>query len=241
MDSGVDSIRPSLPRLLRAADRRADCDARTPGRKGLAGLLAGLTHWRVRPIYILVAVIAPCAGFALLVRATWAARGTGPDLAALGHPDYLPELGILPTWLLWTLTFGVGEETGWRGFALPRLQAGRSAFSASMILGALWAVWHLPALFYRDTYLEMGLLVVPMLITVAAVGSTVYTWLYNGTGGSLLWLVLFHGLFGFFSVWPDGIVAPGLLMTVLMVFWAVRVYKLHGPRSLAPTVKVTAD
>lgn len=50
--------------------------------------------------------------------------------------------------------------------------------SASLLLGVFWAAWHLPALFYRDTHLEMRLLVVPMLITVAVVGSVVYTWLY---------------------------------------------------------------
>jgi membrane protease YdiL (CAAX protease family) len=211
----------------------------TRGPRGTARLLSGLARWRIKPIYWTVAVVAPCTIFAVLVLATRVARGAWPDLAALGQPDYLPALGIPATLLLWTATFGVGEEVGWRGFALPRLQAGRSAFSASMRLGALWAVWHLPALFYRDTYLEMGLLVIPMLLTVAAVGSTVYTWMYNGTGGSLLALVVFHGLFDFFSVWPAGVLGPGMLMTVLMVFWAVRVFKLHGPATLAPADKVS--
>jgi uncharacterized protein len=206
----------------------------TRGPRGVTHLLSGLTHWRVGAVYWIVAVVAPCAVFAVLVLATRAAQGAWPNLAALGQPDYLPVLGIPATLLLWTVTFGVGEEVGWRGFALPRLQAGRSAFSASMLLGAFWAAWHLPALFYRDTYLEMGLLVIPMLITVAAVGSTVYTWMYNGTRGSLLTLVAFHGLFDFFSVWPAGGIGPGMVMTALMVFWAVRVYKLHGPATLAP-------
>lgn len=213
----------------------------TRGGRGVGRLFRGLSLWRVKPVYAVVAVVAPCAIFALLVLATWVARGAWPDLGALGRPDYLPALGIVPTFLLWTLTFGLGEEIGWRGFALPRLQAGRTAFSASMVLGVFWAAWHLPALLYRDTYLEMGLLVIPMLLTVAAVGSTVYTWMYNGTGGSLLWLVLFHGLFDFFSVWPDGILGPGMVMTVLMVFLAVRVYKLFGPQALAPADKVTAE
>jgi hypothetical protein len=51
----------------------------------------------------------------------------------------------------------------------------------------------------------------------------VYTWLFNSTHGSLLLVILFHGLFDFFSVWPSkGPVGPGFVMTVLMVFWAVR-------------------
>ena len=211
----------------------------TRGPRGVTRLWSGLTRWRIRPLYWIVAAVAPCTVFAVLVLGTWAAPGAWPNLAALGEPEYLPVLGIPATLLLWTVTFGVGEEVGWRGFALPRLQASRSAFSASMLLGAFWATWHLPALFYRDTYLEMGLLVIPMLITVAAVGSTVYTWMYNGTRGSLLALVVFHGLFDFFSVWPAGMIGPGMMMTVLMVFWAVRVCRLHGPATLAPTGKVS--
>jgi Type II CAAX prenyl endopeptidase Rce1-like len=103
---------------------------------------------------------------------------------------------------------------------------------------AFWAVWHLPTLFYRDTYVEMGWLVIPMLLTVAVVGSTMYTWLYNGAQGSLLIPVIFHGLFDFSSVWPAGVIGPGMAMTVLMVFWAVRVFKLHGPATLSPEGKV---
>lgn len=73
---------------------------------------------------------------------------------------------------------------------------------------------------------------------MAAAGSNVYTWLDNGTRGSLLIPILFHGLFDFFSVWPAGVIGPGMGMTVLMVFWAVRVYKLHGWASLSPAAKV---
>jgi hypothetical protein len=93
-----------------------------------------------------------------------------------------------------------------------------------MLLGAFWAVWHLPALFY-DTYREMGLLVIPMLLTVAAVGSTVYTWMLQWHAGLLLLLVVLH-VFDFFSVWPAGVIGPGMVMTVLLVFWAMRLRDL---------------
>jgi membrane protease YdiL (CAAX protease family) len=190
----------------------------TRGRKGIANLLSGLARWRAWPIYWIIAVVAPCAVFALLILATKLTQGAWPDLAMLGQPDYLPALGILPTLLLWTLTLGAGEEVGWRGFARPRLQSSRSAFSASMLLGTFWAAWHLPALFYRDTNIEMDVLVIPMLLTVAAASSTVYTWMYNGTWGSMLIPAIFHGLLDFLSVWPSGAIGPGMVMTVLIVF-----------------------
>jgi hypothetical protein len=58
----------------------------------------------------------------------------------------------------------------------------------------------LPAVFYRDTCLEMGLLVIPMLLTIAVVGSMIHTRLHNRTRGNLPILAIFHGLFDFFSV-----------------------------------------
>lgn len=210
----------------------------TRGFSGLVRLLAPLTKWRLQRTYALF-IVSPIVVFVGLVLVTWLIQGSWPDLALLGEVDYLPYLGVLPAFILWVLTYGMGEEVGWRGFALPRLQAGRSAFSASLILGAFWAAWHLPALFYRDTYLEMGLLVLPMLAMVAVVGSVTYTWLFNGSNGSLFATVVFHGLFDFFSVWPGGVVSPGMVMTILMIFWAIRVYKLHGPTNLSQEQRVT--
>lgn len=207
------------------------------GPSAIGRLLAGLVRWRIPRPYYAFAIAAPIAIFAGIVLATWLVRGTPPDLGLLGDADYLGSLGVLPVLALWMITFGLGEELGWRGFALPRLQATRSALAASFVLGAFWAVWHLPAIFYRDTYMAMGWMVIPMLITVAAVGSVVYTWLFNGTRGSLLVIVLFHGLFDFLSVWPAGLVGPGMVMTFLMAFWAVRVYKVYGAEHLAPVEK----
>ncbi len=208
------------------------------GPAGLAVLFAPLTRWRFSRTVALF-IISPVVVFAAIVLTTRLLQGAWPNLALLGQVDYLPYLGIVPALTLWTLTFGLGEETGWRGFALPRLQVGRSALAASLILGAFWAVWHIPAIFYRDTYQEMGLMVAPMLATVAIVGSVTYTWLYNGSKGSLLATVIFHGLFDFFSVWPAGVISPGIPMTILMVFWAVRVVKIYGPAQLAPEPKLT--
>ena len=209
------------------------------GAQGLGALFSGLTKWRVPRAYAFFAVVLPLALFAGLVLLTRLLAGTWPDLAQLGQVDDLPYLGVLPALGLWLLTFGLGEEVGWRGFALPRLQATRSALSASLLLGMLWAGWHLPALFYREAYTSLGILVVPMLLAVATVGSIVYTWLYNGTRGSLLMLVLYHGLFDYFSVWSEGVISAGMLLTIVMVFYAVRAYKVYGPAHLAPVEKVT--
>jgi membrane protease YdiL (CAAX protease family) len=213
----------------------------TEGSRGAARLLGGLGRWRVGWRYALFAIVAPAALFAVAMLATCLMQGTWPDLSLLGQVDYLPYLGIPRAVVLWLLTFGLAEEIGWRGFALPRLQATRSAFSASVVLGVLWALWHVPAFLYRDTYIAMGLLVVPLMLFSVSVGSVVHTWLYNSTRGSLLMVVLFHGLFDFFSVSAAGGETAPVIMTAVLVFWAVRVVKVYGSANLSPVEKVVYD
>lgn len=85
------------------------------------------------------------------------------------------------------LFIALGEEPGWRGFMLPRLQARHGPLLASAILGAVWAVWHLPLLgneFKPDQIL-------PFLISVFA-ATVVITRLFNGSGGSVLLPMLMH-------------------------------------------------
>jgi membrane protease YdiL (CAAX protease family) len=208
------------------------------GTSGLRRLFAGLAKWRVGRGYAIFAILTPPILFAIAVVFSRLLQGAWPDLSLLGDIDYLPHLGILGVLGLWLLTFGLGEETGWRGFALPRLQAGRSAFSAALIIGVLHTFWHLPAFFFRDTYTAMGLLLgLPMLLVSVVSASFIMTWLYNGTRGSLLMVVLFHGLFNFFSVSEAGGESAAIVMSAVVVFWAVRVVKVYGRENLAPAEK----
>src|SRR5215211_4092979 len=84
----------------------------------------------------------------------------------------------------------LGEEIGWRGYALPRLQYRRSALSASLILGVIWAFYHLPLFFTGQAFRSPSLLV-PFVVSGLAL-SVILTWVYNSTGGSLLLVVLLH-------------------------------------------------
>lgn len=210
----------------------------TQGMTGAGRLFSGLTRWRVERSYLVFAILSPLVVFAAAVLISRLLQGVWPDLSSLGQVDYLPPIGVLPAVGLWLLTYGFGEEMGWRGFALPRLQENRSAFSASIILGVLWAGWHLPAFFYRDTYVAMGVLVVFQLLSVTA-ASIIMTWLYNGTRGSLLMIVIFHGLFDFLAVSTAGGAYAAIIMSAMMVFWAVRVLNVYGKENLAPVTRIS--
>ncbi|MCJ7739181.1 MAG: CPBP family intramembrane metalloprotease [Anaerolineae bacterium] len=83
---------------------------------------------------------------------------------------------------------GMNEESGWRGFALPRLQARLSPLLASVVLGIIWLLWHLPLDLAGRRFGVAGF----RIYTSAVVGGFIFTWLYNRSGGSLLAAVLLH-------------------------------------------------
>ena len=123
----------------------------TEGRSGLRALMARIFKWRIDVRYYAFAILLPVGLFAVASVLNRMITGSWPDLTLLGEVDYLPYLTPLGALGLWLLTFAFGEETGWRGYALPHLQKTRSAAAATLILGLLWVGWHLPMFFYRDT------------------------------------------------------------------------------------------
>ena len=161
----------------------------------------------------------------LLLIAQGAARivgQTGPTWTSLGNVNFLPHLGLM-AWALWFLTSGCGEELGWRGFALPRLQRTHSAMASSALLAIGWAGWHLPAFFYIPSYAAMGLRVLPGFFFGLLAGAIVLTWLYNSSGGSVLAAVLWHASFNFVTSSPSagGFVAAAT--STLVMVWAIAV------------------
>jgi membrane protease YdiL (CAAX protease family) len=211
----------------------------TEGSQGIHQLLVGLSNWRVGIRWFLFSTLSPIALFGAAVLVEYARNGTWPDLSLLGEVDYLPYLGIFGTSLLWLLTFGLGEEIGWRGYALPHLQARHNALTATFVLGVFWTLWHLPAFFYKDTYMAMGLLAgLPLLLISILAASIVFTWLYNSTNGSLLMVTLFHGLFDFLSVSRAGGDSAAPIMSAAVMVWAVLIVILFKSANLSRRPKV---
>ncbi len=105
----------------------------------------------------------------------------------------------------------------------------------------IWAGWHLPAFFYRDTYVEMGLLVgFPLLLVSVTFGSVFLTWLYNSTSGSTLLPIVFHGVFNWLLTSGAGGAGTSVIMSAAVIFWAVRATKVDGTANLAPVQKQIA-
>jgi membrane protease YdiL (CAAX protease family) len=132
----------------------------------------------------------------------------------------------------------MGEELGWRGFVLPRMQARHSALKASLVVGILWGCWHLP-LWLTGRESHPISLFGPFVVAVIA-SSVVYSWLYNNTGGSLLIVVLYHAASNLpitVLIAPMGsqMAQPFLIYVALMVVAAAVIVIATGPEHLSRT------
>jgi len=172
------------------------------GWQDIKKLLSGFLKWKVSVFWYF-------AGFFLLI---------GPLIFALfyflfggevpGNPGL--TVGLFFMTLLNTLINGpLSEEAGWRGFALPRLESKFSALISSLILGIIWACWHLPLYFIEERMPFYIFVILVLVITI------LMTWAYNNTKGSLIITVIFHFSFNFNGAFITGIL--GLLP--MMVFY----------------------
>ena len=169
------TIAPSLVAL--ALTRRAE------GGTAVRRLLGRIFQWRVSLWYYIFAI-----GYMAAVKLTVAVLDrlvTGSWPHFWEEPWYVMAVAItISTWVQ------AGEEIGWRGFALPRLAERWGLATASIVLGAIWALWHLP-LFYvhgADTYGQSF----PAYLLQVIAFSVAMAWLYSRTRGSLLLVMLMH-------------------------------------------------
>lgn len=171
----------------------------TAGRQGLRELGGRLRTWRVGWVWYLVAILAPLVLAALAGVTNLALGGTFGEAIS----DVFDEgiLAALPLFLALCLTDGLGEETGWRGFALPRLLEVNGAVVASIVLGVIWAAWHLPLFWIEGASLfETSILILFLRLPATSI---MFTWLYQRTQGSLLLAIIFHAALNLFAAGPS--------------------------------------
>jgi membrane protease YdiL (CAAX protease family) len=104
----------------------------------------------------------------------------------------VPIFMIVPVFFLIYFTNALPEEYGWRGYALDRLQKSNNALKASLVLGLIWALWHLPLFFIEGT--TQAAIPMYQFFLQTLVLSIFYTWLHNNTAGSVLIAGLFHAV-----------------------------------------------
>jgi membrane protease YdiL (CAAX protease family) len=206
------------------------------GRPGIGEFLGRMLRWRVGAGWFFIAAFSPFVLFGLSVIICSAQSGSWPDFSRLLSREYA-NFGWIAGWVIPGLAYGIGEEPGWRGFALPRLQGGRSALPATIILWVLWALWHIPFFFYR---FEFGLVQAAGFLAAMFAGAIWLTCLYNSTGGSILMVVLWHFTWNIVNIISPVISGEiNALMSAMVMVAAAIVIIGWGPARLSPGGKHT--
>jgi uncharacterized protein len=170
----------------------------TRGWAGLRELGSRMIRWRVRWYWYVVAIGLPLAVVLLTVGLNVALGASTPSPVQSGSVTTV--LMVFAVRLLNPGDGALGEEPGWRGFALPGLQRTLSPLVSTLILGVLVTGWHVPLLFLEEGGLQPSILVGYLLGTVAV--TFWYSWLFNHTGGSVLITLVSHATQGTIKIEP---------------------------------------
>jgi membrane protease YdiL (CAAX protease family) len=162
----------------------------TEGKQGVGRLLCRLVLWRVSFKWYLFGLIGLPAIMVLSVIFLPGVLSSFQGFAGLAP---LPMLAFFV--YIFFLGGPLGEEPGWRGFALPRLQRLYGPLVGSLILGTMWAFWHLPIFLIPAWNLPPTILNIVMFVIAAIAFTVVMTWVFNNTKGSVFIAVLVHTAF----------------------------------------------
>jgi len=207
------------------------------GRTGVSDLLGRLVDLKRAGRWTIFGLLSPLLLVPLATLVVYIGGQGWPSWKEFGISSRAPGLGPLLCFLLMTVSYGIGEEVGWRGFLLPRLQARRSALMSTLMLTLIWGVWHLPAFWFREGYVAMGVGGLIGFAVGLTAGAIVLTALYNAARGSILVVALWHGSWNWVAT-SDGLQGPwvAVMTTLIMVVAPLLVWR-WGARNLAPTAR----
>ncbi len=202
---------------------------------GVANLARQLVQWRGQLLWIAIALAGPfvIALLAMLLAGFFDSTAGIGGLRKLGTSREFPQFNAIVFFLYNLISFGYGEETGWRGYALPHLQHRFNALWSSAVLTLGWALWHIPLFFYRPGYTSMDIGGIAGWVASLLTGSVLLTWLYNSSRGSILVVAIFHATIDI--VFTSDIANPLVvsLTGALITIWGIAVIPLAGARNLA--------
>ena len=185
----------------------------TQGRQGVGDLLRRLVQWRVGVQWYLFTLVA----VPLIILSGYRITSGTPIFSILAQNWPLFFTFFLPVVARIAIETGLAEEPGWRGFALPRIQAKHGPLLGSLFLGLFWALWHLPNIAFGGQPLSFF----GLEIAAAVVTAYVYTWVYNHTRGSLFIAMLLHGAINGSSNLISMLVGPVDLQIMVQLYTGV--------------------
>jgi membrane protease YdiL (CAAX protease family) len=200
------------------------------GRADVRALLRRIIIWRVNPVWYAVPIVGTAALWFGALALDPLFGGSGLQL-----PAFSPDL-VVGALLYLALFFVINsEELAWRGFALPRIQGRYGALGASVILGFIEGLFHLPYFFNPAS--DQAATGLPLFILGSIAGAILFSWLFNNTRGSVLLAMLFHT---FANMWVSVFAAPVTdqvasqrAFTTMLVVAALLVLAIFGPARLS--------
>jgi membrane protease YdiL (CAAX protease family) len=207
------------------------------GKKGLRALVEKCLQ--LKPLlYLLIALLSHFFIVALAALMSRVIHGTPIDLSGILKVKEFPQFNLLTFFLYNLVFFGFGEEAGWRGFALPRLQFRFNAGVAAVVLSLLWAIWHWPLFLYRPGYTTMTTAGITGWVFSLLTGSILLSWLYNASRGSVVICAVFHATIDI--AFTTDIASNNVVQYTgfLITLWGIIILLYHKPKHLASTERV---
>lgn len=214
------------------------------GKRGITALLRHYLIWRVKSVWYLVALLLPAAIYLAAIGLSVLFYGQTVDFSnTIAHQLFgaATSLWFIPPFLLFDMLTN-GEEIGWRGYVLTRLQWRHTALISSLILGPIWAVWHIPKFLVLGNPTPFAW---HLIMTMAR--TILFTWVYNNTKGSLLLVTIFHAsintAYVFLPVSPQTAGSSGIfeITVVLECIAAIAVILIAGPENLSRTQRAQVE
>jgi uncharacterized protein len=203
------------------------------GSAGLLRLLRGLFIWRIGCPWYLFSLLGTAA---IVLPSIWLHVRLGGDSPTFNDAE---DWYLIFVYFFYILFLSVlGEEIGWRGYALPWLQGRYNALTSSIILGLVWGIWHAPLFLTTDGF--HNTIPFTLFILQAVALSIIMTWLFNNSRGSLLIVIVFHAAsnttLGIFPVMPaDNAGSARPLWIAVALLWAITlmIVARFGPARLS--------
>jgi len=195
------------------------------GRDGIKQLGRRCMQWNK---WTAISILIPIFLFTFALIADYLSSGTWYDLNAYVVENQLTTASAVFFWILPIVAYGIFEEIGWRGFALPKLQAKYSAIAASTFLWIIHFLWHIPMFFYRFTF-DLGMIIgfsIGMFV-----GTIVLTFILNSSNGSILATIAWHFTFNLVSVMSVYTMQAYMSMGIMLI--ALILVIRYGRRELS--------
>jgi membrane protease YdiL (CAAX protease family) len=215
-----------LPGLLGPAIAAIIVTALAGGRAALTELWQRLTKVRTGLWWLSVVAILLAGAIGLTL-----AGGVDDPAALTQYNGLSASLSPLLSIALVILINGIGEEMGWRGFLADRLLKRHSLIVTSLLVALVWAPWHTPLFFFVGSFEGFSLGATVGWVIGLTAGSFVLTWLYKGSGRSILLVAVWHTAFNFTSATPAATGMVAAFSSTLVMVAAVAIVLLDWRRS----------